>query len=204
MTQDKPDASADRTLRLAAGAVLFRPDDPCAGFLVLNGGTIRVSLTAENGREVVLYRVRPGEICLQTFACLVDGRRYAAEGIAESDIDALLIPAASFERRVADDAAFRAHLFAGVASRFADLEHLVEDVALTGLQARLARLLLRRADGDGLISATHDDLASEIASGRAVVTRQLQRMAKMGIVSLSRGSVRLLDRQACERFSHER
>jgi CRP/FNR family transcriptional regulator len=194
---------ADRPVKALAGTILFRPDDPCSGFLVLRGGTIRVSLTAENGREVVLYRVQPGEVCLQTFACLVEGRSYAAEGVAESEVDALLIPADEFQQRVAEDAAFRAQLFAGVASRFSDLEHLVEDLALTGLQARLARLLLRRADAAGRIAATHEELAIEIASGRAVVTRQLHRLAKAGVVSLSRGAVTLLDRAACESLSHE-
>ena len=195
--------NADRPVKAPAGTVLFRPDDPCPGFLVLRTGSIRVSLTAENGREVVLYRVRPGEVCLQTFACLVEGRRYAAEGVAESDIDAVLIPADQFEARVAGDDDFRALLFAGVASRFSDLEHLVEDVALTGLTARLARLLLRRADAAGRIAATHADLATEIASGRAAVTRQLQRWARSGSVSLSRGSVTVRDHAAIERLAHE-
>lgn len=190
-------------LRLPAGSVLFRPDDVCAGFLVLRAGTIRVVLTAENGREVLLYRVTPGDVCLQTFACLVEHRPYAAEGIAESDIEAELIPAGLFEDRVAHDPAFRSMIFAGVAHRFADLEQLVEDVALTGFPARLARLLLRRVDADGLVTATHEALAVEAASGRAVVSRQLARFARAGHVELARGSVRILDRNALEALTHE-
>lgn len=190
-------------LKWPAGTVLFRADDACAGFLVLHAGTIRVVLTAENGREVLLYRVTPGDVCLQTFACLVEHRPYAAEGIAESDIEAELIPAAFFEERVANDPAFRSMIFAGVAHRFADLEQLVEDVALTGFQARLARLLLRRADADGVVSATHEALAVEAASGRAVVSRQLARFARMDLVDLARGSVRILDRERLEALTHE-
>lgn len=190
-------------LNAPSGTVLFRPDDPCTGFLVLHSGTIRVVLTAENGREVLLYRVAPGDVCLQTFACLVEHRAYAAEGIAESDIEAELIPAAMFEDRVANDPAFRSMIFAGVAHRFADLEQLVEDVALTGFPARLARLLLRRADADGFIAATHEALAVEAASGRAVVSRQLARFARGGLVDLARGSVRIRDRVALEALTHE-
>ena len=40
----------------AAGQVLFRADDECRGFVIVRQGTIRVSLTAANGREIVLYR----------------------------------------------------------------------------------------------------------------------------------------------------
>lgn len=55
-------------MRVPAGTVLFRPQEPCRGFLALRSGSIKVSLTSASGREIVLYRVHPGEICLQTFA----------------------------------------------------------------------------------------------------------------------------------------
>ena len=81
-------------IRAGAGDVLFRPGDPCRGFIALRTGAIRVGLTSASGREILLYRVRPGDICLQTFACLVQDRSYAAEGVAESELDALLLPPA--------------------------------------------------------------------------------------------------------------
>ena len=70
------------------GTTLFRAGDPCPGFVVLSEGTIRVTMSAANGREVVLYRVRPGDVCLQTFSCLIDGRSSSAEGVAETDLSA--------------------------------------------------------------------------------------------------------------------
>ncbi|QJQ32016.1 Crp/Fnr family transcriptional regulator [Sphingomonas lacunae] len=194
---------AQPSLSVPAGTIMFRPDDPCSGYVVVRSGSIRVVLTAENGREIVLYRVRPGDVCLQTFSCLVDHRHYSAEGIAETDLEADIIPPPEFDRRMADDAAFRNQLFAAVAQRFADLEQLVEDVALTGFEARLARLLLRLADPAGRVEATHESLAAEAGSGRAVVTRQLGRFARDGLVSMTRGQLQILDRAALEILSHE-
>jgi CRP/FNR family transcriptional regulator len=195
--------SAGHPLRVAAGSVLFRPDDACQGYVIVHSGCIRVVLTAENGREIVLYRVRPDDVCLQTFACLVEGRGYSAEGIVESDLIAELIPPAEFTRRIVADAGFREHLFGAVARRFADLERLVEDVALTGFSARLARVLLRLADSDGHIVITHEALAVEAASGRAVVTRQLGRFARDGLVQAARGPLLILDRERLARLTHE-
>ncbi len=60
-------SASSAPMSVPRGAVLFRPEDPCQGFVLVRSGSIKVSLTAENGREIVLYRVRPGEICLQTF-----------------------------------------------------------------------------------------------------------------------------------------
>lgn len=174
------------------GQVLFRPEEPCRGFVRLREGVIRVSLTGANGREIVLYRVRPGQVCLQTFACLANGAPYGAEGVAETALEGELIPAGEFQRRLADDAGFRAEVLGAVAARFREFEQLVESVALDSFEARLARVLLRLADPSGIVRLTHEALAAETGSGRAVVSRQLERFARDGWVSLGRGSLTLL------------
>lgn len=180
-------------LRIAPGTVLFRAGDPCKGFVVLHEGTIRVTLGAANGREVVLYRVSPGDVCLQTFSCLIERRDYSAEGIAETELIAEIIAPGDFTRRIAVDEAFRATVFRAVARRFDDFEQLVENVALTSLAGRLARILLRLADAEMTVRATHDQLAREAASGRAAVSRQLSAFVDQGLVSLARGRVILSD-----------
>ena len=184
-----------RPLSCPAGTVLFRPEEACAGFVIVRSGTIRVSLTAANGREIVLYRVRPGEVCLQTFSCLVEGRTYSAEGIAETELEAEIVAPGAFRSQMDTDTAFRDIVLQAVAHRFADFEQLVEDVALSGFDARLARALLRLASEADLVHATHDALAAETGSGRAVVSRQLGEFSRMGLVALSRGEVRLVDRR---------
>ncbi len=188
---------------IPAGTVLFRAGDPCRGFVLLHEGSLRVTLTAANGREVVLYRVAPGEVCLQTFSCLVEGRDYSARGIAETDLLAEIVPSADFQRAMATDAAFRARVFGAVAQRFADFERLVEDVALTGFPARLARALLRLAGEGGTVQATHEQLAAETGSGRAVVSRQLGRFAEEGLVELQRGALRLIEPKALTRLARD-
>jgi CRP/FNR family transcriptional regulator len=184
--------------QIPKGTVLFRPGDPCRGFVVVREGTIRVTLGAANGREVVLYRVAPGDVCLQTFSCLVEGRDYSAEGVAETTLLADVLSVEEFRQRLARDEAFRESVFAAVARRFADFQDLVENVALTGLPRRLARVLLRLADDGSRVDATHEQLAREAASGRAAVSRQLGILADDGVVSLQRGGVIILDPRRLE------
>jgi len=192
-----------RHMTARKGDVLFRPGQECPGFLLLDKGSIKVTLTAASGREVVLYRVQPGGICLQTFTCLIERRAYAAEGVAESDLEGEMIPAADFRRRLEQDAGFRDAVLDAIAHRFAEYEQLIEDVALTGFDARLARALLRLADREGEVAATHDALAKETASGRAFVTRRLAELARSGLIEQKRGGVRILDRAALEKISFE-
>ncbi|MHA7887434.1 Crp/Fnr family transcriptional regulator [Roseicyclus sp.] len=189
-----------RRFAARAGDVLFQPGSACPGFLVLDRGTIRVSLTAANGREVVLYRVTAGTVCLQTFTCLVEDRHYSAEGVVEEDVEGELIPAGDFRRRLAEDDAFRVLVFDGVAHRFTEYQRLVEEVALTGFDARLARVLMRLEVG-GFVTATHAALAAETASGRAFVSRRLAEFARGGVVVQEKGGVRITDRRALERIA---
>ncbi|MBY6068722.1 Crp/Fnr family transcriptional regulator [Leisingera aquaemixtae] len=190
-------------LSCPAGTVLFRPGQECPGFVRLTSGSIKVTLTAANGREVVLYRVGPGDVCLQTFACLTDGRSYAAEGVAETALEGEIIPHPAFRQSMSEDGAFRSEVLTAVARRFADYEQLVEDVALTGFDARLARVLLRLAGEGGSLRITHDALAAETASGRAFVTRRLREFARMGLVETGRGQLRILDRRGLEQIAED-
>lgn len=194
---------AGRRIRVPAGTVLFRPNDPCPGFVVVEQGAIRVSLTGASGREIVLYRVRPGDVCLQTFTYLVEGRPYTAHGVTESETAATLIPQPAFEARFLGDPEFRRRVLAAIARRFSDFEQVVETLAFTGLEARVASALLRLA-GDGTdVQATHEAIAVEIGSAREAVSRQLGAMAKQGLVGLSRGRVELRDRPSLEALSRE-
>lgn len=179
-----------------AGTVLFSPGMPCTGFVVLEEGTIRVTMTGTNGREVVLYRVTPGDVCLQTFGCLMDGRDYAAEGVAETAIRGHILPPGDFRRQLAEDEGFRDRLLGAVARRFHDFEQLVEDVALTGFDARLSRALLRLGRDRDDIQVTHEGLAAETASGRAFVSRRLAEFQRRGLIRIGRGHLTLLDRTA--------
>ena len=192
---------AGRVVRLKSGSVLFSPGEKCAGYVVVRSGQVKVSLFAENGREIVLYRVRPGEVCLQTFGCLINGNLFSAEGRAETDIEFELIPDNEFQHRVVEDATFRADLFAAVAARFVDMEQMIESVMLTGLKPRLARCLLRLSDHEGHVISTHENLAAETGSGRAAVTRCLGELAQQGVLEVERGLIRIIDIRALTSFT---
>ena len=79
-------------VRFAAGDVIYRPGDPARGWIVLESGRVKVSLTADNGREVALYRIEAGESCMLTTSALFSGDSMLAEAVAETDVQARLIP----------------------------------------------------------------------------------------------------------------
>jgi CRP/FNR family transcriptional regulator len=97
----------------------------------------------------------------------------------------------AFDRLMSQDQAFRSVVLSSVASRFMDLEAMVETLAFTGLPARLAGALLANGAGSGVVRMTHEELAAEIGSAREAVSRQLAVFAHADLVSLRRGQITL-------------
>ena len=176
-----------------AGAILFDAHTPCSGFPLVLAGTIKVLQRYPNGREMPLYRVKPGESCLLSGSCLLGHTEYAASGIAESDVELLILPAADFHALIATDAAFRNHVFGLFGERLATLLTLVEAIAYQKLDQRLAALLLSKSDP---VEATHQALADELGSVREIVTRLLRAFEDKGWVDLARERIRIKDRAA--------
>ena len=195
-------AAAAMPLRAPSGSVLFRPGDPCKGFVLLRSGRARVDLIAEDGHALLLYRVEPGQACAITTSCLFAGEAYSAEGTAETDCEGLLLPAALFSRLVEDSAAFRTFVLAGFAARLGALMGRIEDLSFRSVDARLADYLLARAPGT--VAATQQDIAADIGTAREVVSRRLAAFAKAGLVRTERGAITPLDLDGLRRIKDGR
>ena len=179
-------------LQLPAGTQIFAERQPCQGFPLLLEGSIKVVKTAPNGREMLLYRVEPGESCIITSSCLLGHAPYSARGVAETPLTLLILPAPLFDRLVAENAGFRDFVFHLFSDRLAELMQLVEEVAFHRLDQRLAKLLLGKPGST--LQATHQQLAEELGSVREIVSRLLKGFAAQGLVALGREQIVLLDR----------
>ena len=180
-------------VRAPKGAVLFRPGQPCGGFPLLLEGAVRVSQSAPSGREIVLYRVEPGEGCLLSGGCLLGRSDYAACGIAETDVALLKIPPALFHELLLEHEPFRRFVFGMYGERLAQVMALVEEVAFRRLDARLAQLLVQRGP---VVAATQQTLADELGSVREIVSRLLRQFEERGWVELGRGRITVRDARA--------
>jgi CRP/FNR family transcriptional regulator len=178
-----------------AGTVMFSERSPCGGFPLVLAGSIRVLQRYPNGRELQLYRVKPGESCLLSGTCLLGDAAYEAAGIAETDVDLLILPPAEFHSLIADDETFRRHVFGLFSERLSALMQVVEAIASQKLDQRLAALLVNRSP-DGEINATHQALADELGSVREIVSRLLRNFEDRGWVDLGRERIRIVDRAA--------
>ncbi|MDP2085554.1 MAG: Crp/Fnr family transcriptional regulator [Gemmobacter sp.] len=203
-----PDLDAGARARLDAlpprdiprGTRLFAPGDIARGFAVVLTGRVEVHLTGPSGREILLYAVEPGQSCVQTTLGLLGDAPYTAEALAVTDCRVVSIPAPQFHDLMNQSAPFRGFVFRAFAARMADMTALLERVAFTRVEARLAAALLELAQGD-TVQITQADLAARIGTAREVVSRRLDAMARQGQVTTDRGRIHLIDRDALARLA---
>lgn len=176
-------------LNAPAGALLFDAGMTCQALPLVLEGRIKVSKRAENGREIRLYSVHPGELCIVTVSCLLGGDPYPATGVAETAVSALALPRALILRLVAEHPPFREMAFNLFAERLTGLMQLVEEVAFRKLDQRLAAWLLERGP---LIAVSHQEVADELGSVREIVSRLLKQFEEEGSVRLGRERIEVL------------
>lgn len=183
-------------IELPAGATLFKPGDLVEGYVIVLTGRVGVYLLGPSGRDILLYEVAPGQSCIQSTLGLLGGEAYSAEAIAASDSRLVLLPRAMFLSLLNNSHGFRQMVFAAFAGRMQSMMQLIENVSFMRVEARLANLLLQRADKTGFLAMTQADMATAIGSAREVISRRLDKLARAGIVRHERGEVRIIDRAA--------
>jgi CRP/FNR family transcriptional regulator, anaerobic regulatory protein len=177
--------------------VLFHENDPCQGFPLVLQGEVRVSRSSASGRELELYRVQPGELCLVSTASLFAGHALSARGMTTQPSQVALLANADFRAGMADER-FRDFVMGLFAVRMADLTGLIDAVAFQRLDTRLAGALL----GHGpQVHTTHQALADELGTVREMVTRLLRRFERDGWVTLQRECIAIQNSQALRQLA---
>ncbi len=189
-----------RVIALPEGARIFGPGQAPSNFLLLLSGNILVQQVSENGREIVLYRVSAGESCALTTACLLGYDDYRADGIAETAIEAVAIPRAAFEELIAASSLFRRLVFKSFSDRITDLFRVIDEIAFSRIDIRLAQKLLQLKNAQGDVEATHQQLATELGTAREVVSRQLHEFQRRGWVRSGRGVISITPGSALNTF----
>lgn len=194
-------AEKSQQVTVPANTTIFRQGDSCENYLLVLTGSVKVFSRAENGREVILYRVKDGESCTLTTACLFASNLYPAEGITETESTALMVPRNIFNQGLAESEMFRKTIFDQYAKRLSDVINLVEDLSFGRIDIRLARLLLQLSSHSRTLETTHQNLATELGSAREVVSRQLKDFEHKGIIALQRGSITISDLTALQKIA---
>jgi len=184
---------------IPAGNQVFSSGGSCENYLLLLSGSVKAQLLSENGREVFLYQVLPGDSCVLTTSCLLSGDSYPAEAITEEDSSAFVISSHAFYRCIEKSAFFREFVFKNFASRLSNVIGRMDEVVFSGIDWRLAKELV--AINSDVLKVTHQELATKLGSVREVISRHLKQFEAKGWVSLNRGTITIIDVDALNKLT---
>lgn len=161
--------------------------------LVLSG-SLKVLREDQEGRELLLYHVLPGQSCAMAITCCMGDARSNVRVIADEDTTALVIPTRLLDDWSSRFRSWKAFVMHQYQRRFEDLLDVVDGIAFRKLDDRLWKALKERAQRGGgtVVKASHQELADELHSSREVISRLLKQMEREGLVRMGRQQVELL------------
>lgn len=181
------------------GANIHNGNEDCIGVFWVKRGTLRTYMLSEEGREITLYRLYEGEMCVLSASCVLSSINFEVHIDAETDCELLVINSAAFAEVSRKNIYVECFTYRLAADRFSDVMLVMQQILFMSFDRRLAIFLWeelsKNAPGNNVISLTHEQVAKYMGSAREVVSRMLKYFASEGIVELSRGGIKIIDRQ---------
>lgn len=178
----------------AEGDVILNENAYIKVIPIVTHGSIKVMRTEEDGHEILLYYIQPGESCIMSFLGGMHHETSKIKAVAEEDTEILLIPIDKVSELIKEFPEWLDYIFRLYHKRFEELLQIVNSIAFKKIDERLLDLLKKKKEltGSTTISITHEQLANELGTARVVVSRLLKQMEKGGLVSLGRNNIILL------------
>lgn len=175
----------------AAGEELIREDQFIRSFPIVLSGMIRVGRTDDAGNELLLYYLRPGEVCTVSLTCCMDRTRSRVKAVTEEATTAILVPVELLDNWMSEYQTWKEYVMRSMQKRFDELLDALDSVAFLKMDERLEKFFIDRykTTGSTEFEGSHQDVAQAMNSSREVISRLLKQMEKKGMVILSRGRI---------------
>jgi CRP/FNR family transcriptional regulator len=176
----------DNVLIQVGDAILFIP-------IVLKG-CVRIIRENEDGSEVFLYHLYPGQTCAMSITCCQVSQKSMIKAIAEDDLTLAMIPI----EQTADWQKFpewKAYVNKNYQERFAELLYVIDLIAFNHMDKQLLHYLKERCKAlqTNRLEITHQEIAIELHTQREAISRLLRTMEQKGYVKLSRNFITILE-----------
>lgn len=175
----------------AADTIIINEDSYIKSIPIVLKGSIRVMRTDEDGKEILLYYIRPGESCIMSFLGGIHHETSKVKAIAEEDVDILMIPLEKASEWIKEYPEWTDFIFKLYHKRFEELLGVVNAVAFQKLDTRILQLLEQKTSlhNNKEISITHQQIADEMGTSREAVSRILKQMENAHLIKLGRNKI---------------
>lgn len=186
-----------------AGTMVAEKGSYCPGLALLLFGELRVAMTADDGREVTIYRIGKGKICPLSAACILGGYKGNTVTVTtETDCKVIWVKRSYFLHSIGESEPFYRFLMGDISMRLFEATEVMDRIAFIPVRKRLANLLYIKSHGGRTpVYATHENLARELGTAREVISRELKGFERTGLLKLSRGKLEITDSEELEKLA---
>lgn len=169
----------------------------CTGVIIIKSGSLRIYMLSEEGKEITLYRLYAGDMCILSASCVLEAITFDVFVDAEEDSDCVVIGGCAYAELSERIKEVKLFALECALSRFSDVMWVMQQILFMSMDKRLAIFLLDEVSKSGTdtVSLTHEQIAKYMGSAREVVSRMLKYFSSEGLVSVSRGGIRLVDKK---------
>jgi len=177
--------------KFAAQEELIREDQYIRSFPIVLSGMIKVCRTDDEGNELLLYYLRPGEVCTVSLICCMDRTRSRVKAVAEEETTAIVIPVELLDNWMTIYQTWKEYVMRSMQLRFDELLNTLDSIAFLKMDERLEKFFTNRyhSFGSKIFEGSHQDVALAMNSSREVISRLLKQMEKKGLITLSRNRI---------------
>lgn len=191
--------------QVTKGTIVHNGSLDCAGLILIKAGQLRAYILSPEGREITIYRLFEGDLCLFSASCMMNSIQFEIIIEAEKNTQYLLIPPFVYKEVMEESAPLSNFTNEVMATRFSEVMWLMEQVMWKSFDKRLAAFLLEEAaiEGTDVLKLTHETIGNHMGNPREVVTRMLKYFQTEGMVKLSRGTIQLTDKKKLSALHEE-
>ncbi len=172
--------------------VITQPGDEIMFIPIVLSGCLRILRQNEDGQEVFLYHLYPGQTCAMSLTCCQSGKKSMIKAIAELESRLLMIPV-----KLTEDwfrfPEWKAYISNNYQTRFAELLQVIDLIAFSNMDKQLLHYIKERAKALNVkvLDITHQEIAEELHTHREAISRLLRTMEQKGLVKLGRNSIQI-------------
>lgn len=187
--------NASNVFHYAKGDIIHSGLNQCNGVIVVASGTLRAYLLNEDGKEVTLYKLTSGDVCVLSASCIINNISFEVFISAETDAELIVIDTKVYNNL--KETSLEVEQFTNniLNQRFSDTIWAVEKILFLSFDKRLALFLLEQSELEKshTLNITHSQIANNIASAREVVTRMLNYFEQENLLKLYKGKIEMID-----------
>ena len=156
-------------------------------------GLVKVS-RIEDDRELLLYYIHPGEMCIMSFSACCSNSTSLIEATAPEETSLLLIPSDKLRQWITTYPAFNFYVYEMFNKRYLDLMDTINQLIFNRLDERIYIYLKEKArlSGTKQIPVTHQQIATDMGTAREVISRLLKKLERENKILTGRNQVTVL------------